>query len=115
MPRVRLRRIYEPPQRGDGLRVLVDRLWPRGISKRAATVDLWLKEVAPSDQLRRWFNHDPARWEAFLERYQRELEERPKAVEELKRLSRKQVVTLVYAAKDQKHNNAVALKKFLSS
>ena len=115
MARIGIRRVYEPPEPADGLRVLVDRLWPRGLSKNAAAVDLWLKAVAPSDKLRKWFNHDPDRWDDFLKRYRRELEGQTESLEELKRLVRKQTVTLLYAAKDEKHNNAVALRELLSS
>jgi uncharacterized protein YeaO (DUF488 family) len=115
MPQIQIRRVYEAPNPEDGLRVLVDRLWPRGLSKSATQVNLWLKDIAPSDKLRQWFNHDPARWEEFLKRYGRELEGQPKAVRDLKRLARKQVVTLLYAARDREHNNAVALRKYLES
>jgi uncharacterized protein YeaO (DUF488 family) len=110
---IRLKRAYEPPKRGDGTRVLVDRLWPRGVSKDAAKIDHWFKEIAPSTALRKWFNHDPAKWEKFRERYFRELD-RNGAVKDLRALARRRTVTLVYSAKDEEHNQAVALKEYLS-
>lgn len=110
---IALKRVYEEPSREDGLRVLVERLWPRGMSKDRAKVDLWLKDVAPSPELRKWFGHDPARWDEFQKRYFRELEQHPDAVRQLKREGNKGKVTLVYAAHDEEHNGAVALKQFL--
>jgi uncharacterized protein YeaO (DUF488 family) len=110
---IQLKRVYEKPARGDGLRVLVERLWPRGLSKERAAVGLWLKEVAPSPELRKWFGHDPARWEEFQKRYARELRENAEAVEVLKEKARKGTVTLVYAARDEEHNGALVLKRFL--
>ncbi len=109
------KRAYEPPAPDDGFRVLVDRLWPRGISKDAARIGLWLKEAAPSDELRHWFNHDPARWDEFRQRYRRELEENAAVLAPLLAEIRKGPVTLVYGAKDEDHNNAVALKEFIAS
>jgi uncharacterized protein YeaO (DUF488 family) len=111
----KLKRAYEPPEKGDGLRVLVDRLWPRGVSKKSAHIDHWLKEIAPSDALRKWFSHDPAKWTEFRKRYVRELEKRPEAVAEIKQFVSKEIVTLVYGAKDERYNNAVALKEYLES
>jgi uncharacterized protein YeaO (DUF488 family) len=111
--KIRIKRIYEPTSRGDGLRVLVDRLWPRGISKADAHVDEWLKEVAPSNELRKWFGHDPARWSAFQKRYERELNAQADSVDALQALAGKRAVTLLYAAKDEAHNNAVALQNYL--
>jgi uncharacterized protein YeaO (DUF488 family) len=110
---IQLKRVYEKPARGDGLRVLVERLWPRGLSKERAAVDLWLKDVAPSPELRKWFGHDPARWVEFQKRYAQELRENKEAVEVLKEKARKGTVTLVYAARDEEHNGALALKRFL--
>lgn len=112
---IRLKRAYEPADPGDGTRVLVDRLWPRGVSKDSARIDLWLKEVAPSTELRKWFGHDPAKWAEFQKRYRRELDYRPDAVAQLRDLTRHGVVTLVYAARDEEHNDAVALKAYLES
>ncbi len=112
---IKLKRAYEPPEKADGLRVLVDRLWPRGVSKTSARVDLWLKEIAPSDALRKWFGHDPVKWSEFRKRYTRELASHPQAVAQLKQFAAKGVVTLVYGAKDERHNNAVALKEYLES
>lgn len=109
---VRLKRVYEAPQESDGTRVLVDRLWPRGVSKDAAAVDWWARELAPSSELRRWFGHDPARFEAFAERYRREIEG-SEAFRELRRLAQEVTVTLVYAARDERHNNARVLEQML--
>lgn len=113
MARIRLKRAYDEPGPDDGLRVLVERLWPRGLSKDRAAVDLWAKEVAPSPELRRWFHHDPARWDEFQERYRDELERESGAVEELRRSCKDRVVTFVYAAHDQEHNSARALRDYL--
>ncbi|GMW01640.1 MAG: hypothetical protein AMXMBFR84_27770 [Candidatus Hydrogenedentota bacterium] len=110
---LRVKRIYEPPSNQDGLRILVDRLWPRGLNKETCKLDNWLKEVAPSDKLRRWFGHDPARWEEFQRRYFEELDERPDVRQAVKELAREKTVTLLYAAHDPQHNNAVALKNYL--
>jgi len=112
---VKLKRVYDPPKPADGFRVLVDRLWPRGVSKSSARIDLWLKEIAPSAALRRWFGHDPLKWDAFRARYFRELQKNPKAVAQLNEIIRNGPVTLLFAAKDQEHNNAVALKEYLES
>lgn len=116
MPGIRLKRVYEAPARADGARVLVDRVWPRGVSKEAARLDRWLKEVAPSAALRKWFGHEPSRWEEFRRRYHAELEKgaAAQAVEELRDLlKQRRTVTLLFAARDEAHNNAVALKAFL--
>ena len=109
---VRVKRVYERASRGDGLRVLVDRLWPRGLSKEAAQVDLWLKEIAPSPGLRTWFAHDPDRFDEFVERYRRELARSParEALAELTLHATHGVVTLLFAARDELLNNAVVLK-----
>lgn len=112
---IKVKRIYEPPSRQDGLRVLVDRIWPRGLDKEAAAIDLWMREFAPSTELRKWFAHDPAKWPQFCGRYARELDSNPEAVSHLKAESRKRTVTLLFAAKDEAHNNAVALKRYLES
>ena len=110
--KVALKRAYEPPSAGDGMRVLVDRLWPRGISKAKARIDVWLKDVAPSTELRKWFGHDPGKWPEFQQRYRDELKGSP-ALAELRRLAREGHVTLVYGAKDEEHNDAVVLAKLL--
>lgn len=110
--RVRIKRAYEPPAKDDGWRVLVDRLWPRGIARQALALDAWHKEVAPGDRLRRWFGHDPARWEAFVDRYRAELRSPAAAVhlDALAGRAAEGVVTLVYGARDEAHNNAVVLR-----
>ena len=110
---IKLKRVYESPSPKDGLRVLVERLWPRGLTKERAAVDLWLKDVAPSAELRKWFGHDPARWEQFQERYRQELREKKDAVQLLRQKGKEGTVTLVYAARDEDHNGALALKRFL--
>ena len=110
---IRLKRAYEPIDAGDGTRVLIDRLWPRGVSKDAATIDLWLKDLAPSTALRKWFGHDPARWAEFQERYTQEVRTHPELFEQLRDLARKGRITLVYAAHDEKHNDAVVLRGLL--
>ena len=110
---IKLKRVYEKPSKGDGLRILVERLWPRGLTKERASVDLWLMDVAPGTELRKWFGHDPAKWEQFCKRYRIELEQRKDAVNLLKQKSKEGTITLVYAARDEKHNSAVALKKIL--
>ncbi len=111
---IRVKRVYDPPSRDDGMRVLVDRLWPRGISKAAARVDAWMKDVAPSTALRTWFGHDPARWTEFRRRYLRELAATD-AREELLALADDQPVTLLFAAKDPARNNAVVLRDWLAA
>ena len=111
---VRLKRVYEAPRAEDGFRVLVDRLWPRGLSKPKARVNLWLKEVAPSDSLRRWFAHDPKKWPQFQRRYREELKKAPAALEALRSLKQKEnPLTLLYAAQDPVRNNAVVLAELL--
>ncbi|WP_224956611.1 DUF488 domain-containing protein [Geomonas subterranea] len=110
---IRLKRIYEDPAAQDGVRVLVDRLWPRGISKDKAQLDRWEKELAPSDELRRWFGHDPEKWIGFRERYRKELEGQGALLAELAELSARGTLTLLYAAKDEEHNNAVVLKDLM--
>lgn len=110
---IKLKRAYERPSRNDGERILVERLWPRGLTKERAALDLWLKDVAPSANLRKWFGHDPARWEQFQKRYWKELQAKNDAVALLKQKGKRGTVTLVYAAKDEQHNGALALKSFL--
>jgi uncharacterized protein YeaO (DUF488 family) len=114
MPVIKLKRVYEAAEEDDGVRVLVDRVWPRGLSKERARVDLWIKELAPSTELRKWFAHDPAKWQEFRRRYHAELAEKDEALEQLQRTCYDNpVVTLLFAAKDREHNNAVALKEYL--
>ena len=110
---VAVKRAYEPPAPEDGQRVLVDRLWPRGLSKEAAAIDLWLKAIAPSTALRQWFGHDPARWAEFQQRYRTELDANSEAVEQLKAVIREGKTTLVYGAKDEAHNDAVVLAAYM--
>jgi uncharacterized protein YeaO (DUF488 family) len=111
---IKLKRIYEAPAASDGTRILVDRLWPRGIAKAKAKVDLWLKEIAPSDKLRRRFHGHPEDWDDFRAAYAAELKQAGEAVTELRGHLRKGTVTLLYAARDEEHNNAVALKQWLA-
>jgi uncharacterized protein YeaO (DUF488 family) len=112
---IKVRRVYEPAQPSDGTRVLVDRLWPRGLTKEAAAVDHWMKDLAPSTALRKWFGHDPARWDEFRRRYAAELREREAPLEALRELARRGPVTLVFGARDERHNDAVALREILAS
>lgn len=110
---LKLKRVYDPYAKADGMRVLVDRLWPRGMKKEEAGVDLWLKEIAPSDALRKWFSHEPAKWQEFKKRYRKELEDRQDMIEDLRKEAQKGTVTLLFAAKDSERNNAVALKEVI--
>lgn len=110
---IRLRRAYDDPSRQDGLRILVERLWPRGVSKEKAAVDLWLKDLAPSTELRKWFSHDPEKWDEFCERYWAELREQGDLLTLLKHRTTEGNVTFVFASRDEVHNSAVALKQFL--
>ncbi len=111
---VQIKRVYDPASPGDGRRILVDRLWPRGVRKEDASIDEWLKDIAPSAELRKWFGHDPARWQDFRDRYRGELKEKTEAVERLRRESQSQTVTLLFAARDAEHNNAVVLREILA-
>jgi len=110
---VRIRRVYDPPEPEDGFRILIDRVWPRGVSKEEARVDEWRRDLAPSTELRRWFGHDPARFDEFRRRYRAELEQAADALDELVERARDGVVTLVYGARDTEHNNAVVLRELL--
>ena len=112
---IQVRRAYEPADPADGFRVLIDRIWPRGLKKEQAAIDLWLKDAAPSTELRKWFGHDPAKWDDFRKRYARELDRNPDAVRLLEEKSRSGVLTLVFAAKDAEHSNAAALKEYLEA
>jgi len=109
--KIRIKRVYEQPDKHDGRRILVDRLWPRGLTKEKASVDLWLKDIAPSTALRKWFGHDPDKWEAFKERYLAELKNNSEPIRHLKQELDKGDVTLVYGAKDEEHNEAVVIQE----
>ncbi len=111
---IRIKRVYDSPDKDDGARVLVDRLWPRGLRKEKAAVMLWLKEIAPSTELREWFGHDPARWAEFDHRYRTELARNDGAVAQLADLSKLGPITLLYAAHDTEHNHAIVLSAYLS-
>ena len=113
--RVQIKRIYDPRIRGDGLRILVDRLWPRGVRKDQAHLYRWAKELAPSRELRLWFNHEPKRWQQFGRRYQKELSQRTVQLEALRHLARRRPITLLYAARNRDQNEAVILKRVLES
>ena len=110
---IQLKRAYEKPSRKDGLRVLVDRLWPRGLTKERAAIDLWLKEFAPSTELRKWFGHDPDKWKEFQSRYRKELRDKKELLQDLRRRSSEHTVTLLYGARDEEHNEAIVLKKVI--
>ena len=110
---IQVKRVYEPPATSDGARFLVDRLWPRGVKKASLELEGWVKDAAPSDKLRKWFNHDPEKWDEFQSRYFAELEKKLEAVEPILETARRGTVTLLFAAHDTEHNNAVALKEYL--
>lgn len=110
---IRLKRAYEEPSKDDGTRILVERLWPRGVSKEEAAINLWLKEVAPSAELRKWYGHDPDKWEEFRRRYRAELDDRREMLDDLKRRLKEGPVTFIFAAKDEEHNSAVVLREYL--
>jgi uncharacterized protein YeaO (DUF488 family) len=111
--RIAIKRVYLPPDKGDGQRVLVDRLWPRGVSKRDAAVDVWLKEIAPSAELRKWFGHDPAKWDEFRKRYRAELADNDEPIAQLRALIEEGRVTLLYGAHDEEHNQARVLLELM--
>ena len=113
MVNVKTKRVYEPKARGDGQRVLVDRVWPRGIAKETLADAIWMKDVAPSSDLRKWFGHDPERWSEFRRRYKAELKRNPEPVLQLRALAKQKPVTLLYSAKDEDHNQAVVLAEVL--
>ncbi|MGA3346491.1 MAG: DUF488 domain-containing protein [Terracidiphilus sp.] len=115
MRSIQIKRAYEEPHREDGTRILVDRLWPRGLTKEKARVDLWLKDVAPSTELRKWFAHDPTKWAEFRSRYIEELKRNSEQLSLLRQEAAKGTVTLVYGAKDQQHNEAVILQRLLTA
>jgi uncharacterized protein YeaO (DUF488 family) len=110
---IKVKRVYDDPSAEDGIRILVDRLWPRGLKKVPAKLDDWLKGIAPSDELRKWFGHDPDRWEEFKARYFHELERQNEAINKIREKASSSTVTLLFAARDETHNNAVALREYL--
>lgn len=110
---IRIKRIYDAAHTQDGGRILVDRLWPRGIKKDQAQIDLWMKDIAPSNELRKWFNHDPDKWEEFQRRYAKELDQNREGVDQLLQCVKKGKVTFLFSAKNETHNNAIALKEYL--
>jgi uncharacterized protein YeaO (DUF488 family) len=110
---LRLKRAYDPAEPKDGIRILIDRLWPRGVSKAKAALDDWMKDIAPSTKLRQWFNHDPARWVEFQRRYRAELQEHSQELGRIRALAKNKTVTLVYSAHDEEHNDAVVLRAVL--
>lgn len=110
---VKTKRIYEAASRDDGKRILIDRLWPRGIKKEDARIDEWLKDVAPSNELRKWFSHDPAKWQEFKKRYTAELKNKSELIERLKAEAKKGTITLLFASKEERYNNAVVLKELI--
>jgi uncharacterized protein YeaO (DUF488 family) len=111
---IRVKRIYEEPRKDDGYRILVDRLWPRGVSKERAKIDLWMKETAPSSELRKWFSHDPEKWEDLKKKYEMELKDKQELLNSIKQMEReKGMITLLYSSKEEKHNNAVVLDEVL--
>jgi len=112
---IRVKRIYEKPEKADGFRILVDRLWPRGLTKEKAQVEEWMKDIAPSDELRKWFSHDPKKWETFKTRYYKELENKKGLLDLLLQRSKGRPITLLYSAKDEKLNNGLALKDYLEA
>ena len=112
---IRTKRIYEQPESKDGIRILVDRLWPRGLSREQAQLDAWYKDLAPSTELRRWYNHDPGKWNEFRSRYFLELQNQPEQVRKLLKFLGKSPATLLFGAKEAQYNNAVALKEYLES
>lgn len=112
---VKVKRIYDPPSPEDGKRILIDRLWPRGIKKEEARMDEWLKDIAPSSELRKWFSHDPEKWEGFRERYRKELKDKSDLIGKIRGESKKGTVTLLFSAKDKEHNNAVVLKEVIDA
>jgi len=109
-----IKRVYEQPVKTDGFRILIDRLWPRGLSKEKAKVDLWLKEIAPSTELRKWFNHEPEKWKAFEKKYKEEIKKNPEPLVLLRAKMKEGKITLVYGAKEERYNDAVVLQEMLS-
>ena len=115
MAAIKIKRAYEPIAKSDGFRILVDRLWPRGIKKEDAHVDIWLKDIAPSNELRKWFNHEPEKWAGFRKKYLAELQSSPVTAELLEQVKKHTTITLVYSAKDEQHSQAIVIKEFLET
>jgi len=111
----KIKRVYDSPKQTDGYRILVDRMWPRGLTKEEAHIDLWVRDIAPSNALRKWFSHDPKKWPEFKDRYFEELREKKELIELMLSKAKQGSVTLVYAAKDEKYNNALCLREFISA
>ena len=112
--KINIKRVYEKPSKSDGKRILVDRLWPRGLTKEKAAVDLWLKDIAPTTELRKWFGHDPDKWKEFQKKYHQELKKNNEQVSLLNEYLKKGIVTLVYGARDEEHNEALVIMEWLS-
>lgn len=111
---VKIKRVYDKPSKDDGYRILIDRLWPRGLTKEEAKIDLWLKEIAPSTELRKWYNHDPKKWISFKEKYRKELKDKGELLEQIKELEKEhKTVTLLYSSKEERLNNAIILLEFI--
>ena len=115
MPMIKIKRIYDEPEKSDGYRILVDRLWPRGMKKEKTAIDLWIKDIAPSDALRKWFNHDAKKWPEFQKRYAKELTEKQELIDTIKNEAKRKQVTLLFGTKEPEHNNAVALYNIITS
>lgn len=115
MPKIHTKRIYENPAKQDGFRVLVDRIWPRGVSKEDAALDCWAKDLAPSTELRKWFDHDPDKWDDFKQRYRDELQENQELLDDLMQKAKSGPITLLFGARDQEHNQAIVLQEFLEN
>jgi len=111
---IKLKRVYEKPEKTDGRRILVERLWPRGLSKENVRVDMWVKDAAPSTELRKWFDHDPSKWGEFKKRYFAELDQNPEALEPLLDILRNETITFVYASKEETYNNSAALREYMN-
>ncbi len=111
---IKIKRIYDPASRDDGKRIYIDRLWPRGMKKEEAKIDEWLKEISPTDRLRKWFGHDPSKYAEFKRRYKKELEKHSEILERIKKEAKKETVTILFSAKDVEHNNATVMKELLS-
>jgi uncharacterized protein YeaO (DUF488 family) len=112
---MRIKRVYDEPEESDGFRILVDRLWPRGLSKEKAKIDLWLKDIAPSNELRKWYEHDPEKWPEFKKRYYNELNGKKELVDSIIKKTRKGTVTLLYQTRETRLNNAAALKEYIET
>lgn len=112
---IKVKRVYDKAEDGDGLRILVDRIWPRGLSKEKAKIDKWIKEISPSTELRKWYNHDPEKWNEFKDRYFKELQDKSALIDDLFLKSRKQTISFLFSSKETKYNNAHALKEYIET